>query len=281
MWLLFSVLAGGFFTASSLLQRYHLRKQKDVWTFAFFFSLIGSIVSLPFMLAEPKLPTSLGPWYLAAVVGLFIVGNNLLVFRASGLIEASLMNALTKLRLVWVFVFGILFLHSHFSRQKLAGTILAVFAGWVILRNFRKPESATGTSLVLAATLFNAGIVILSKYLLGSFNAVSLTFFASFLPATIFIFVLMPQKITRIRQLFQDDWRIVILACSLGAFANLSLNAALSLHDATSVLVINEVFLVFVLVGEHIYLKEREHAWIKFASVLLAVFGAILIEISH
>jgi drug/metabolite transporter (DMT)-like permease len=281
MWLVFALLAGGFFTASNLLQRYHLRQQKDVWTFAFFFSFIGSIVSFPFMLASPKIPSTIEPWLLVIAVGLLIVGNNLLIFKASGLIEASLMNALTKLRLVWVFIFGILFLHTHFSWQKLAGTILAVLAGWVILHRFKKPDNTSGISLILSATLFNAGIIILSKYLLGSFNAVSLTFFASFLPATIFIFILMPQKTKRIRNLFKDDWRIVFLACSLGTFANLSLNVALSLHDATSVLVINEVCLILVLVGEHIYLKEREQAWIKFASVMLAVFGAILIEISH
>jgi drug/metabolite transporter (DMT)-like permease len=91
----------------------------------------------------------------------------------------------------------------------------------------------------------------------------------------------MPKAVTRIKNIFKDDWRVVFLACILGAFTNLTLNAALSLHDATSVLVINEAFLVLVLVGEHVYLKEREHTWIKFVSVVLAIAGAILIDTSH
>jgi drug/metabolite transporter (DMT)-like permease len=91
----------------------------------------------------------------------------------------------------------------------------------------------------------------------------------------------MPRSVTRVRQLFKEDWKVVFLACALGAFSNLSLNAALSLHDAASVLVINEVFLILVLVGEHIYLKERERTWIKLLSIVLAIAGAILIEISH
>lgn len=281
MWLLFAVLSGGFFTASSLLQRYHLRRQKDVWTFAFYFSLIGTAISLPFMLASPKLPAQPEPWLLTAVIGLLIVGNNLLLFKASGMIEASLVNALMKLRLAWVFLFGILLLHVPFSWQKMGGTVLAMIAGWVILHKFKKPGSATGTTFILGASLFNAAIIILLKYLLGSFNAVSLTFFASFLPATIIIFIAMPQAVTRIKGLFKDDWRIVFLTCGLGTFANLSMNAALSMHDATSVVVINETFLVLVLVGEHIYLKERELVWFKLLSVILAVAGAILIEISH
>jgi drug/metabolite transporter (DMT)-like permease len=116
---------------------------------------------------------------------------------------------------------------------------------------------------------------------LGSFNAVSLTFFASYLPATVFIFLSMRHAPSRIKKIFHEDWRTMFLACALGAFSNLALNAALSLSDATNVVVINEAFLVLVLVGEHIFLKEREYTWVKALSVALAITGAILIEVSH
>jgi drug/metabolite transporter (DMT)-like permease len=114
-------------------------------------------------------------------------------------------------------------------------------------------------------------------YLSGSFTQ----FFADFLPATLFTILLAPKAVTRIKTIFKDDWRIIFLACSLGALSNIALNFALSLHDAASVVVINEIFLVLVLVGEHIFLKEREHVWIKVASVGLAIAGAIFIQTSH
>lgn len=280
MWLLFSVLAGALFTAESLLQRFHLRKQKDAWTFALFYCLIGTMVTFPFMLADPKIPTHPTPWILAALVGLLIVGNNLLFFKATGLIEVSLINSLLKLRLVWVFLFGILFLHDPFSWEKLLGTVLTIGAGWLIIHSFKRPDSTKGIYLILTMTVVNAAIVILFKYLLSSYNAVSLTFFADFLPATIFTILLAPKAIARIKTIFKDDWRIIFLACTFGALSNLALNAALSLHDVTSVLIINEVFLILVLVGEHVFLKEKEQLWIKVVTVILAVVGAILIQIS-
>lgn len=280
MWLFFAVLTGVFYTAESLLQRSHLRKQKDAWTFAFFYSLIGTVVSLPFMLSAPKVPTHLDVWLLAMLVGLLIVGNNLLLFRSSNYIEASITGALLKLRLVWVFLLSVIVLQDPFSWQKLIGTLLAILAGWIIFHNFKRPDSLTGVSLVLAATLFNASIIILSKYLLGSFNVVSLTFFVTFLPATIFIFALMRHPVLRIRKLFREDWHVVLLACVLGTFSNLALNAALSLRDASSVLVITEVFLILVLVGEHVFLKEREQVWIKLVTVMLAIAGAIFMQVS-
>lgn len=281
MWLFFSVLSGAFYTAESLLQRFHLRRQKDVWTFAFFYCLVGTVVSLPFMLASPKIPTHIGIWALSAVAGLLIVANNMLFFKATGLIEVSVINSLLKLRLIWVFLFGILLLHDHFSWPKLLGTMLVVCAGWIILHSFKRPGSVQATSLILMMTVVNAGIIILFKYLLASFNAVSLTFFADFLPATIFTVLVMPQAVSRIKSIGKEDRRIIFLACALGAFSNLALNAALSLHNAAGVLVINEAFLVVVLAGEHVYLKEREQAWVKAVSVVLALLGAILIDIEH
>lgn len=131
---------------------------------------------------------------------------------------------------------------------------------------------------MLISTLFASAIIVLSKHLLGSFNAVSLTFFATFLPATIINFALMPSARTRIKKLFRSDWRVVLLACSFGAFANLALNQALYLHEASSVVIISEVFLVLVLAGEHILLKEKEQILIKLLSVLLAISGAVLIQ---
>jgi len=281
MWLFYSALAGALYTAESLLQRFYLRKQKDVWTFALFYSLIGAIVTFPFMLTSPKVPTHIGPWVVVVVIGLLIVANNMLFFKATGLIEMSLVNSLLKLRLVWVFVFGLVFLSDHFSWEKLLGTILTIGAGWVILHSFKRAESLKGIYLILAMTIVNAAIIIQFKYLLSYFNAVSLTFFADFLPATVFTFLLAPKAITKVKTIFKDDWRIIFLACALGAFSNIALNAALSLHDAASVVVINEAFLVLVLVGEHAYLKEREQAWVKLVSVALAVLGAVLIEASH
>ena len=281
MWLVFSVLAGAFYTAESLLQRFHLRKQSDVWTFALFYCLIGSLVSLPFALVSPKIPLQPGLWLLSALVGLLIVGNNMLFFKATGLIEVSLLNSLLKLRLVWVFIFGLLFLSEPFSWKKLAGTLLAILAGWLIIHSFKRPESVKGIALVLVMTVVNAVIVILFKYLLSSgYNAVSLTFFADFLPATIFTFIFAPKAFSKIKTIFKDDWRVIFLACILGTLSNLALNTALSLNSVTSVLIINEVFLVLVLVGEHIVLKEKEQTWIKAVTVVLAIAGAVLIEIS-
>ena len=279
MWFFFAALTGILYTAEMLVGRFLLRNQKDAWAFSFFYSLVGTVITLPFMLVDFNVPHHFNPWALAALVGVLIVIHNLLLFKASNHLEASLVGTLAKLRLAWVFILGIIFLGVAFSWSQLIGTILTILAGAVIIHKFKRPESMTGIILVLSSTILAASIIITTKYLLHSFSVASLTFFATFLPAAILNFILMPRARARIKKLFRDDWRIVLLACGLGTFANLALNKALSLHDASSVVIISEVFLILVLVGEHVFLKEKEQLWVKVVSVVLAVLGAIFIQV--
>lgn len=279
MWFIFSALAGLLYTAEGLLQRHFLRQQKDAWAFSFFYSLVGAIVSFPFMLASPVVPYSVVPWLGALFVGLLIVGNNLLLFKAANHMEASLIGTLFKLKLVWLFGLSILLLGSPFEWTKLAGVVLTVVAGLIIMHRFRRSGSSTGIYLVLGATILNALLIVVIKYLLEYFNPASLTFFVSFLPALLLNFVLMPRASSRIKSMFTSDWKVVFGICAVGAVANFVLNLALSLNDPTSVMVISEVFLVLILAGEHIWLKEKEQLWIKLGSIVLAVAGAILIQL--
>jgi drug/metabolite transporter (DMT)-like permease len=279
MWFVFSALAGLLYTGEGLLQRHFLRKQKDAWAFSFFYSLVGAIVSFPFMLASPVVPTSIMPWLGALLVGLLIVGNNLFLFKAANSIEASLIGALFKVKFVWIFGLSIVLLGSAFEWTKLAGVAFTIAAGLVIVHRFKRPGSSAGIYLVLMATVLNALLIIMSKYLLDYFNPGSLTFFVSFLPALVLNFVLMPRASSRIKSMFTSDWKVVFGICAVGAVANLVLNLALSLHDATSVMIISEVSLVLVLAGEHILLKEKEQLWVKLGSIVLAIAGAILIQL--
>lgn len=279
MWLFYALLAGVLYTVVGLLTRHLLRGNKDAWAYSFYFSLVGALVSLPFMLADPVLPAGWRPWALALVVGALIVGNNLLFFKAANHIEASLSGAISKFRLVWVFVLSVAVAQTAFSWPVLVGTLLTVAAGLVVIHHFRQPRSLTGVLLVFASTILYAVTIILYKYLFASFGVASATFFAVFLVPAILNFALMPRATARIKTMFKENWKIVGLATGFGALANLAMNQGLSLGSSTAVLVIIEAFLVLTLVGEHIFLKEKEMLWVKITAVLLAVAGAVLIRL--
>lgn len=279
MWFSFAILSGLFYTGSQLISRHVLKGGKDSWAFSFYFSFVGAIVSFPFMLMDLKLPHSIGLYAVMLFTGFFIVGHNYLIFKAQNYLEPSLQGAILKFRLVWVFALGVILLSESITAYKVIGTILAFLAGVVVVGKFGKRNYLKGITLVIFSTILYSSLIILNKYLLEDFNAASLTFFIFFFP-TIINYIVMPQRQSRITSLSKSDFKFVILSCIFGAFANLAMNEALDLGEASKVLVIIESFLIVILAGEKIFLKEKGSFLTKLIAVGLATAGGILIRIS-
>jgi drug/metabolite transporter (DMT)-like permease len=275
----FAILSGLFYTGQGLLTRYLLKGNKDAWAFSFYFSFVGALVSLPFMLANLKVANSVSAWSLIILIGFLIVAQNLLSFKSSNFIEASITGTISKFRLVWVFILEVIIFKEIFSLNKLLGVLLSVLAGVIIIQGIKKPKSIKGVLLALSATIFYAIVIMFYKILFTSFNSQSLTFFIFAIPALL-NFLIMPQAPQRIYNLIKENGKVVLLACSLGAFANLAMNHSLSIGDATKTLVIIESFLIVALVGEHFFLKEKSHVVIKLLAVIFAITGAVLIRLS-
>lgn len=279
MWVLFSLLAGSFYTGSELVKRYVLKQQYDAWAFSFFFSAVGAAVSLPFMALNPKAPvTSSWLWLTMLCVGGMIVLHNLLNFKSSNYVPASVSGTITKFRLGWIFILGILFSGEVVTYPKVLAVILSVAAGIVILKRFKMPHSLKGVLLSFAATFVYAIIITVVKHLLTTFSPQAITFFIFFIPA-ILNYILMPQAWAKITYIFQKSGKYVILASIFGGFANLTINQALSLGEASRVSVMVESFLVVTLIGEHIIFKETDHLVTKIIAVVLAVASAFLVQL--
>lgn len=231
------------------------------------------------MLANPKISSDWNTWTVMVIAGLLIVLQNLLQFKSANHIEASVQGVVQKFRLIWVLIFGVMFLHEGFSWQKIAGTLLTVLAGLILVKKMKRPKSINGIVLTLASTFFYGLVIVLFKFLFESFNFQSLTFFIFFIPAVINLMI-MPEAGKKIIKLMKEDILFVTIACILGAFANLAMNQALVIGEASRVIVIIEAFLVITLIGEHFVLKEKENTLIKCIAVSLVIAGAVLIKLA-
>lgn len=279
MWFVFACISGLFSAASGLISRRLLKGNKDSWAYSFYYSLIGAIISLPFMLSSFKVAHSYSLWIVLFVVGVLIVLQNFLIFKSTNFLEQSVQGIITKFRLVWVFIFGIFILAESFSIMKFTGTILTLIAGILLVHKFKKKQSIQGIVLAFSSTFFYAIVIILYKFLFKEFNSASLTFFIFIIPATINL-VIIPNSIKRIIVMMKENTWPVIISCGLGAFTNLTMNYALTLGEASKVLVIIEAFLIFTLVGEHFILKEKDHLLTKIIAMIIVIIGAILIRLS-
>ncbi len=277
MWLYFAVGAGLLFTCGTLLNRKVLKAGNDPWIFSFCFSAISAIITLPFMLGHLKAPSDWSLWLIMLVTAGLIVSHNFLNYTALKYISASVHGTFYKLRLVWAFLIGIFLTNESWNALTVIGVTLTVAAGMLLLWNKGERFSTKGIVFVAGSGLVNAIAFTLYKFLFGSFSVETLTFLTFFLPALINA-ALIPNFSQKLKTFGTNQkWGLVILACSFGAFANLAINTAINLGEVTSVLVIVEVFLILVLAGEHIFLKERSGIIKKTTAVLLAVIGAICI----
>lgn len=279
MWLIWALLSGLFYTGSGLITRYVLKGNKDAWAFSFYFSFIGALVTLPFVLNQFQGGKSLPMWGLIIFVGALIVGHNFLNFKSSNYLEASVNGAIVKLRLAWVLIFSMVFFQENLSWYKLAGTSLAIIAGLIIIQGIKRPNSVKGVLLAFGSTIVYATVIMFYKILFRDFNAATLTFFIFLIPA-ILNFLIMPKAWQRLKKLLSQNGKAIIVACGLGGFANLAMNQGLAGAEATKVLVMIESFLILALVGEHFWLKEKAYLTVKIAAVICATAGAILIRLS-
>lgn len=259
--------------------RHLLRKENsDPWAFSLYFSMVGALVSLPFMIAHVKVPTTPVPWIMILVVGVLIVIQNFLFFSSSKYIPPSVSGSITKFRLIWVMLLGIIILQESSSALKIIGTLLTVVSGIVLTKQVSKSKDVKGILYALSATIFYAIVIILYKYLFIYFNPQSLTFFIFFIPMII-NFCTMRRSIRRIKVLAQNHLGLVVLTCVFGGLANLAMNQGLLLGETSRVLGIIESFLVLTLIGEHFFLKEKDNLLVKIFAVISASVGAVLMRV--
>ncbi|HEX9804287.1 MAG TPA: DMT family transporter [Candidatus Dojkabacteria bacterium] len=275
MWILFSVLAGTCFSLSSLVSRYVLRAQKDSWAFSFFYSVIGALVVLPLFIFKAKVSDEFGDWLILILVSFLIVFHNYLLFKATNFLEASVTGSVLKFRLVFVFVFAVILSNTDANLAKIIGIIFAIISGVILLSGIGKRFSRKGIILTLLSTIVYASVVTIYSTLLESFNAISLTFFIFFIPGLI-NFVVIPDRVKRITKIILEDKKGIILASVFGALANIFIIQAFDLGDETSILLISEAFLIFTLLGEHIFLKEKEGLLKKILALIFASLAALV-----
>jgi len=279
MWLILSLASGIFYTLQGLLTRHVLKGNRDAWAFSFYFSFVGALTSLPFVLMNPKFAKTPTLWLLIFVVGGLIVLQNYLNFKSTNYLEASIQGAITKFRLLWVLIIGVVLLGETLSSFKVIGTLLTITAGLVIYLKTVDLQSKKGVYLAFSATIVYAIVIGFYKLLFTEFNSATLTFFIFAIPALLNIFI-MPNSIERIKEMAKSQGKVVFFATFLGGLANLTMNQALSMDEASRVLVIIESFLIILLLGEHIFLKEKANFKRKLIAVVLATVGAILIRLS-
>jgi drug/metabolite transporter (DMT)-like permease len=161
--------------------------------------------------------------------------------------------------------------------QKIVGMIIIFSASLLIIDYSKWKVSRKGIILIILATITSTIYAILLKKVIGMSGILSLTFLACLIPAIINA-VIIPDFFNRAKKEFSNIKMLLIIA-AVGVVANLAMIKALSYDVLSGVYFIMDASLVLIIFGEHFILKEKERLPWKIAAVILAIVGAILLQV--
>ncbi len=278
-WFIYALLSALFYTIAGILTRKLLKGNKDAWAYSFWFSFIGAIIVSPFLLSEKNFTNNPTAWTMIILMISFVVLHNYLKNKAVNFISPSIQGAVGRLRMVWIFFLDVLVLGESFSAIKLIGLFFAVSAGLLLYQNLKNTKSARGIYLELAATIIYAFIITSYSYFFKHFSVMQLTFLVLAFGAIINV-IMMPDWKNRSKKIFTKDYKLIISSSVFAAFGYLFLNNALNTGEQSTIIVTTESFLVITFFAEYLYLKEKDLALKKIIAVILAIIGAILVQIT-
>lgn len=201
-----------------------------------------------------------------------------LLFRAYQRIEASDITILQSSQKLWTVFGAFLLLREPFSASKTLGTLVIVVGIAITLWRGTKFQVNEGVALVLVATLFYAGMDLVSYYIIRDFDAISFIVYVCYLPV-LTLLLLRPQTVKKISYYFKPKYALgvsVLALCdTVGTLCfffayQVGRNAA-QIVPLAGLITINSVLLGII------FLKEHTNIPHKVIGALVTVAGAMLV----
>jgi drug/metabolite transporter (DMT)-like permease len=278
MWFVYALIAGIFSAINSLLVRSYSKKHKDSLILSFCFSSIGALILLPaIIIMQPSIPMNPIFWGGIILISALVVIGNSLTFGASKYVGASTQNVINKLRLVGILICGIIIFSDTITVEKMIGMLFVITASLLIIDYKNWHASKKWIILLLINVCIGVIMAVLLKKLILMSEYILVAFLLFFVPALINATVI-PNFIKRLKDKIPDI-KPIILITILGVVFNLALIKALSYKELSGIYFVMEGAIILVVFGEHFILKEKERLGWKIAAIILAIAGAILLQI--
>lgn len=283
-WIIYIFLSIILFTTMQLLSRVLSVKSKNVRAFTVVFNLISAGFALLIFLASGGIKNFHLPTNYFAYLFLFggVIAYGLferLRFKASKLVEASLLSLFSPISLVTAFIISSLIYQENLTLTKIISLVL-IFVAIVMVTYNKKVKNLTKEGIKVAvATSVIVGIAMsFDKAGASNFNSETYSIFLWLLPLIIIYFFPRVKTKDILDEAKLANWKILVLSIS-NVVAYYLMLKAFALADATKVILISELTMILTVIGGIIFLKERKNVWVKILASLLAFAGVTLLVI--
>jgi len=280
-WLVLTLLGILVFSPKSLLYRVLMKDdQSDPYAQSVVFFGLGGTLALLFALFHGGFQVQITSRQLLLFLPLTVCATvgPVLLFKAYQRIDASEISILQSSQKLWAVSGAFLFLQEPFSVKKTLGTLVIVVGITITLWRRKRFQVNAGAALVLAATLFYAGMDLVSYYILRDFDAISLIVYVCYLPV-VALLVLRPRTVNMISFYFKPKYSLGVSALALcdtvGTlcffFAYQAGRNVAQIVPLGGLITINSVLLGII------FLKEHANIPNKVIGALVTIVGATLV----
>lgn len=281
-WIILTIASAFFASSVQVLQRKLLKsKNSDPIAYSFVFQLIVAVLFLLYALAtgtfeQPDITSvGLNVTLMSALYGL----GSIFLFYAYKYSEASEVSIIFSTSAVWSTLTAVIFLGDKIKADQILGMGLIVLG--MILVNLKKTKWQIGKGHLfglLGAIMFGVAFVN-DAYILGLYTSIpSYMVIAFALPALVSI-IIKPSAIKSIPSFFEYKTLTKVIICSvMYSLAAMTVFSAIKIGGQPSIVnMLRQSGLVFTVLLSYFTLDEKDNMRNKWISVILAIFGGILL----
>ncbi len=280
-WLILTLLGILVFSPKNLLYRTLMKDDKsDPYAQSIVFFGLGGTLALLFSLFHGGFQYQITLDQLLLFVPLTICATvgPVLLFKSYQRLDASEIAILQSSQKVWAVLGAFVLLQEPFAVNKILGTLVIVVGVAITLWRRRQFQVNEGVALVLVATLFYAGMDLVSYYIVRDFDAISFIVYVCYLPV-VTLLLLRPQTVKKISYYFKPKYALGVsllaLCDTVGTLCfffayQVGRNAA-QIVPLGGLITINSVLLAII------FLKEYTNIPNKVIGALVTLVGAVLV----
>ena len=284
IWLVFALFAALTTAAYRVVTR-HVMKAHSPYAYALLINLIGSFFTLPLIWTDfswDLMPTHWWAWLLVAASTALWCIIMVLAFTTMKLLPVSRREQISQVEIVFVVIFGLLFLREHIAVSKVVGAILVIggaFVAAVGKTSIHNGWRSRGVWLTVAVASLYALVAIVDKAALAYFPTGLYTFMLYFFPFVVLsAFLFMKRNRVATKHLIEKKRWVVVGATAFSVASYYLGLRAYDLADASTVYPILKLSLVFAVIGGLVFFKEeRVQIPRKLIATVLVLIGAGII----
>ena len=269
----------------NVLYNKHATSRLDSFSLYFFVNVFICIAIFPFIYKSLPIFFSLPVYIILILIGSGIMQAVAGIFSNYALknVPVTVYTTLSQLQVVWVVVFGIIFLSENVTLLSLLGTLLIIFAALLISGHIdiRKETGFKPILICVLSAFVSAMAILLDKVLVGTFDQLFYFFLMLFIP----VIILFPNYIRKYNfynKQVKENLKVYLISSVLLGASYYSLLSLYTLPDIPLSVAypIRSTSSIFVAILAVYIFNENKNKKMKIAATIIAVIGAILVKLA-